>query len=69
MTMTDMKAGGEVAKEVPAGRPDVSTGFEERARTVLAAQGFPDNAVSTFRLGYTSWTEIEAGGGRFYYFR
>jgi hypothetical protein len=43
--------------------------LEARARALLAEGGFPAEALASFGLGYTSQPEIEAGGGRFYFFR
>jgi hypothetical protein len=42
--------------------------LEPAARQTLVAAGFPPAASLTFRLGATSWSAIEAGGGRFAYF-
>ena len=35
----------------------------------LRDAGFPQGAIDTMWTGVTSQTEIEAGGGRFYFFR
>ena len=35
----------------------------------LRSAGFPQDAVETLQTRVTSQTEIEAGGGRFYFFR
>ena len=43
--------------------------LERRVKAALRASGFPSGAVDSFELKYTSQTEIEAGGGRFYFFR
>jgi hypothetical protein len=52
-----------------AGALDTSPKLEQRARAVLAAQGYPANALANLRLRYISAAEIEAGGGRFHFFR
>jgi hypothetical protein len=52
-----------------AGQPDSSVRLEERARVALASRGFPVDALPSFHLRYTSLPEIEAGGGRFSFFR
>ena len=38
-------------------------------RAALLREAFPEGAASSLRTGVTSLEEIEAGGGRFYYFR
>lgn len=43
--------------------------LEARARELLVAAGFPDDALASFRLDVTSEPEIEEGGGRFSFFR
>jgi hypothetical protein len=35
----------------------------------MTAHGFPKLAVETLRSGVTSLEDVEAGGGRFYFFR
>jgi hypothetical protein len=35
----------------------------------MRGAGFPQRAIETLRTGVTSQTEIQAGGGRFYFFR
>jgi len=35
----------------------------------LRDAGFPQDGIETLRTGVTSQTEIQAGGGRFYFFR
>ncbi len=35
----------------------------------MRAAGFPQRAIETLRTRVTSHTEIQAGGGRFYFFR
>jgi hypothetical protein len=52
-----------------ASEPDTSSILEERARELLAAREYPADALPSLRLRYTSSPEIEAGGGRFYFFR
>ena len=56
------------AEEAQAAREEAPA-LEERARAVLATRGYPAEALPSFRLYFTSVPEIEAGGGRFYYFR
>ena len=41
----------------------------EALRNKLRDAEFPQGAVETLRTGVTSQTEIQAGGGRFYFFR
>jgi hypothetical protein len=41
----------------------------EALRKKLRDAEFPQDAVETLRTGVTSQTEIQAGGGRFYFFR
>ncbi|MFI6240033.1 hypothetical protein ACIBEF_09175 [Micromonospora sp. NPDC050795] len=55
-------------EEAQAAREEAPA-LEERARAVLAQRGYPTEALPSFRLSFTSVPEIEAGGGRFYYFR
>lgn len=43
--------------------------LERRARDLLSKRGFPTEALATFHLGFTSLPDIEAGGGRFAFFR
>jgi hypothetical protein len=52
-----------------AKRPDDAGRLIERARTELNAAGFPVEALPTVEFDSTSLPEIEAGGGRFYFFR
>jgi len=52
-----------------AREPGKSAQLLQRARDVLAASGFPADALAGFDLAYTSLPEIEAAGGRFAYFR
>lgn len=40
-----------------------------RLRSDLLDAGFPSSAAASLRTGVTSLEDIEAGGGRFYYFR
>jgi hypothetical protein len=57
-------------------RAEIS-GFRERAlkaittqlRELLAARGYPSQALAGLRSDVTSMEDIEAGGGRFYFFR
>lgn len=44
-------------------------GATEALRNKMRAAGFPLHAVQTLRTAVTSQTEIQAGGGRFYFFR
>lgn len=48
-----------------AGEKQMAGRLLERARE----NGFPADAVSSFSIYFTSIPEIEAGGGRFYFFR
>ena len=41
----------------------------EALKNKLRDAGFPQNAVETLQTRATSQTEIQAGGGRFYFFR
>jgi len=41
----------------------------EALKTKMRDAGFPRSAIDTLRGGVTSETEIQAGGGRFYFFR
>jgi hypothetical protein len=41
----------------------------EALRNKLRDAKFPQGAMETLRTGVTSQTEIQAGGGRFYFFR
>ena len=43
--------------------------FLDLYRELLLARGFPREAADTLRTDATSLEDIEAGGGRFYYFR
>jgi hypothetical protein len=52
-----------------AGESYTSAMLAERAKEVLVNRGYPANALSSLRLRYTSVPEIEAGGGRFSFFR
>jgi hypothetical protein len=47
-------------------RTDEVRGF---AAGLLALAGYPDEALGSFRIFYTSLPEIDAGGGRFGFFR
>jgi hypothetical protein len=40
-----------------------------RLRELLVSRGFPPQAADTLRTDVTSQEAIDAGGGRFYYFR
>jgi hypothetical protein len=58
----------ERAADVPlaeAQRLELQAAFQQR----MSARGFPKQAVDTLRSGVTSLEDIEAGGGRFYFFR
>jgi hypothetical protein len=50
-------------------QPETKPKIEERVHALLSEDGFPVEAVASFRIGYTSLPEIEAGGGRFLFFR
>jgi len=41
----------------------------EALKNKLRNAGFPQDAVETLQTRVTSQTEIQAGGGRFYFFR
>ncbi len=41
----------------------------EALENKLRGAGFPQEAIETLRTSATSQTEIQAGGGRFYFFR
>jgi len=43
--------------------------IEAEARRLLAQVGFPAVAIPSFKFGYTCQPEIDAGGGRFAFFR
>ena len=43
--------------------------IESKIRTALVDNGFPSSSVGSFEVRYTSVPEIEAGGGRFAFFR
>jgi hypothetical protein len=49
--------------------PSTATKIESKARSALVEAGFPPSSVGSFEVRYTSLPEIEAGGGRFYFFR
>jgi hypothetical protein len=58
----------ERALDVPLAqsqRLELQAAIQER----MTAHGFPEEAVDTLQSGVTSLEDIEAGGGRFYYFR
>jgi hypothetical protein len=44
-------------------------GASAALKNKMREAGFPDSAVETLRTAVTSETEIQAGGGRFYFFR
>ena len=44
-------------------------GASEALKNKMRDAGFPQGAVETLRTGITSQTEIQAGGGRFLFFR
>jgi len=52
-----------------AARPGNWRSLQVRAHSLLKARGFPAHALGSFTLRYTSWPEIERGGGRFHFFR
>jgi hypothetical protein len=49
-------------------RFDVQTATEALKNTLRNA-GFPQDGIETLKTGATSLTEIQSGGGRFYFFR
>jgi hypothetical protein len=58
----------ERAADVPLAetqRLELQAAVQERMTT----RGFPKQAVESLRCGVTSLEDIDAGGGRFYYFR
>jgi hypothetical protein len=54
----------DLAKE-----PQAAVALLRRAQDRLVDSGFPVGAAATFKLAATSIPEIEAGGGRFHFFR
>lgn len=44
-------------------------GASEALKNKMRDAGFPQSAVEAIRTGVTSQAEIQAGGGRFYFFR
>lgn len=52
-----------------AHRPGAASSIESQVRTVLADAGFPSSAIGSFEVRTTSLPDIEAGGGRFHFFR
>jgi hypothetical protein len=52
-----------------ASAPATAERLEACARALLAAAGFPAEALKSFRLAFTSQPEIDAAGGRFAFFR
>ncbi|WP_214108244.1 hypothetical protein [Acrocarpospora catenulata] len=49
--------------------PAVLAEYLDHARAVLRRAGYPQSGVDTLGMAATSLPEIEAGGGRFFYFR
>jgi hypothetical protein len=47
----------------------VAPRIEARIKAALVASGFPPSAAASFEVGFTCFPEIEAGGGRFQFFR
>jgi hypothetical protein len=43
--------------------------FRELFAATMKAKGFPDSAIESFQLDFTSEQDIKDGGGRFAYFR
>lgn len=52
-----------------AREPSAAAVLVERARSQIVLAGFPADAAASFKMDFTSTPEIEAGGGRFYFFR
>ena len=50
-------------------RESALPGCTEALRAIAVAAGFPGAAAATLRTDVTSHEEIEAGGGRFLFFR
>jgi hypothetical protein len=49
--------------------PAKAATLESKIRAALVGDGFPISSVGSFEVRYTSVPEIEAGGGRFAFFR
>ena len=56
------------AEATKAGSPRTADEILAKVRTALVDAGFPE-AIASFGIGFTSLPEIEADGGRFYFFR
>jgi hypothetical protein len=52
-----------------AHRPGAASSIESKVRSGLADAGFPSSAIESFEVRTTSLPDIEAGGGRFHFFR
>lgn len=52
-----------------AQRPGAASTLESKVRSGLADAGFPSSAIASFEIRTTSLPDIEAGGGRFHFFR
>jgi hypothetical protein len=58
-----------VKEATAAAGPASKVALLGRACRLLGERGFPAEALATFDIGCTSLPEIEAGGGRFSFFR
>jgi hypothetical protein len=52
-----------------AREPSTAAMLVERARNQIVLAGFPADAATSFGMDFTSTPDIEAGGGRFAFFR
>jgi hypothetical protein len=52
-----------------ARKPGATRTIEAKVRAALACAGFPSEAIPIFQVKTTSLPEIDAGGGRFNFFR
>jgi len=57
------------AQAKTAARPTAAAQIVSRLRQALVAKGFPQHAVPSFELKFTSLPEIDKAGGRFAFFR
>jgi hypothetical protein len=57
------------AEATRARAPAKARKIESKVRAALVDDGFPTSSVGSFEVRYTSVPEIEAGGGRFAFFR
>ena len=52
-----------------ARKPGAARSIESKIRSTLANAGFSSTGIGSFEIRTTSLPEIEAGGGRFDFFR